>query len=133
MALDTKTSAVLVPYVFMDKWPNPLYPTAGASDPPFIAPFYAEADFRIGRLPEPSRLSYRILDPSTTSSQNQIRIMEGMLEHVSQFVRDAVIGADHFLAQKGIVITWYDVTFQSSDCVTQPEDNCRVSIQCVIK
>ena len=58
-------------------WPNPLYPEG--ADPPFIAPFYAETDFRAGEpsVMEPSRLYYRVLTRSTAASDTQARIDTG--------------------------------------------------------
>ena len=58
-------------------WPNELYPEG--ADPPFIAPFYAETDFRAGEpsVMEPARLYYRVLTRSTAASDTRARIDTG--------------------------------------------------------
>ena len=58
-------------------WPNELYPEG--ADPPFIAPFYAETDFRAGEpsVMEPARLYYRVLTRSTAASDTQARVDTG--------------------------------------------------------
>jgi hypothetical protein len=126
VALDKKTVADLVPFFFLNNWPNPNYPSS--KDPPFIAPFYSEADFRVGRG-DPAKMYYRILDVTQAPTDSQRKIQEGMLNHFTELVRDAIVGADHFIAKFGIVITWYKVTFGSSSCSSSPEDNCRVKIK----
>jgi hypothetical protein len=99
-------------------WPNPDYPTTGSIDPPFAAPFYANINYRIGVSYEPSQISYRVLDPTTTTSTSQQNIMEGMLNQISLNVRQAVVGAQYFSAQRGVVITYYNVTLYGNPCTT---------------
>ncbi|ELU14025.1 hypothetical protein CAPTEDRAFT_222578 [Capitella teleta] len=124
VALDKKSTPDPVTYIFMERWPNPLYPEAGSKDPAFIALFYAETDFRTG-VDDPSQLMYRVLDPSRASTDSQRNIQAGMLAHLSELVQAANVGADHFIGTHGIVITWYVVTFRSSSCSNFPEDNCK--------
>jgi len=114
-------------------WPNPDYPTTGSPDPPFIALFYAYINYRTASAYEPSQISYRILDPTTTTSTSQQNIMLGMLNLISLDVRQSVVGAQYFSAQRGVVLTYYNVTFYSSNpnqCTTGPNlyDTCLVSV-----
>jgi hypothetical protein len=110
-------------------WPNPDYPTTGSVDPPFAAPFYAYINYRVGQSYEPSQISYRILDPTTTTSSSVQNIITGMLNYISQHVRQAVVGATYFSAQRGFVITYYNVTLYGNPCTTGQNlyDTCLVS------
>ena len=59
------TQPVPYQYSYLDQWPNNNYPLT--SDPPFIAPFYSDADFDQLDPGDHAQLSFRILDISDTS------------------------------------------------------------------
>ena len=59
------------PYMYRSSWPNTEYPDG--TDPPFIAPFYAESELRIGAS-DSSEISYRILDLSDQSKPANERV-----------------------------------------------------------
>ena len=40
-----------------------------------------------------------------------------MLNHLTQEIRHAVVGANQFTADYALVVTWYNVTFYGADCV----------------
>jgi len=106
-------------------WPNEHYNprSSGAVDPPLIAPFYAEMDFRIGQPNDPGQLSWRVLERSGAGSS----VADGMLDRMSEDVRRASVDAEHFVAQSGVVVTWYNVTFsRATTCSTTNVDTCRV-------
>ena len=115
------------PFSFIQiQWPNPHYiPHTGAVDPPIIAPFYAETDFRLGSSNDPSQISWRILDPALPDPSG---ITNGMLSMLSKEVQAAVVGSETFFAKWGAIITWYAVTFSgASNCTTsQNSDTCVV-------
>ena len=52
-------------YSYLVQWPNDQYPLT--PDPPFIAPFYSDADFDFIDSNDDAQLSYRILDLEDTS------------------------------------------------------------------
>ena len=109
-------------------WPNQNYPTTGNVDPPFAAIFYAYINYRTSETYEPSQISYRVLDPTTTTDTAQISIMLGMLNLISLNVQQSVVGAQYFVAQRGLVITYYNVTLLGNPCFTGPNlyDTCLV-------
>ena len=109
-------------YFFRQSWPNDDYPNT--PDAPFIAPFYSEADLQPFLPDEPSRISWRVLDPSQPSTNNERDIMIGMLNSLSDEIQRAVVGADDFVAQYAVVVTWHQVTFGHSNC--QTADQCVV-------
>ena len=106
-------------YFFKQNWPNDNYPET--PDIPFIAPFYSEADFQPLLPNEPSRLSWRVLDPSQINENNEREITIGMLNALSEEIRNAVVGVDDFMAEFGLVVTWHKVTFGASYCMTAEE------------
>ncbi len=55
-------------------------------------------------------------------------IMRGMLDRMTDHIREAVIGADHFTADHAIIVTWYKQTFTGASCsVSINYDECYVS------
>lgn len=56
------------------------------------------------------------------------RVQDGMLEHLSEHVQQAVIGAAEFTATYGLVVTWEGMTFAGVNCLADDiNDNCPVS------
>ena len=112
-------------------WPNPDYPVGGATDPPFIAPFLSQADPRTQQSYERSQISHRILNQSSTVPSNQLSIMDGMLNYITQQVRAAVPGTNFFHATYGVVVTWYELTFEGASC--KNSDTPNIMDQCPVR
>ena len=128
IALHKAETPTRLPYFYMEEWPNQDYPVDNAPDPAFIGQFYSEADFRWGDTAEVgvSFLSYRVLSPERAGlPDNERDIQLGMLDELTQDIRRAVVGASTFTATFGMMVTWYQVTFDSSTC---SGEDCVVSI-----
>ena len=94
-------------------WPNQQY-EPGGTDPPFVGVFYANINYRTTAQYDPSQISWRVLDPATSTDTAKIDIMSGMLEQISIDVRGAVVGAQFFGATWGVVVTYYNTTYMTT-------------------
>ena len=116
-----------------DEWPHPNYPHY--DDPIFIAPFYArielmndryltgEAELDFYRDDLYGRVMYRyvkrpegdyVLPPPNAVLEGQQKVDKQaveMLNMAQDHIRDAVSGAEHFVAEYAFVATWGNVTF----------------------
>ena len=60
-----------------------------------------------------------------------------MLNHLTQEIRHAVVGANQFTASYGLVVTWYSFAFDGSSCsgsdcpvITSPIGNEKYMYEC---
>lgn len=126
LSLNESSSTQSVPHGYLAvHWPNPHYSplSPGAVDPPLVAPFYADTDFRVGQPYDPGQLSWRVIDRDSVGSS----VSAGMLDQISEDVRRASVDAANFVARWGVVVTWYEVTFSGANCTTEMNvDTCLV-------
>jgi hypothetical protein len=113
------TSTNVPPFnIYLSPLPNENYPISNTQDPPVVAPFYSDINYRLSQQYEPSQISWRALSPATETNAQQKSLQVGMLNQITKDVRAASLNAMWFEAQWGLVVTYYNVTLYGDTCQT---------------